>query len=96
MFIFISKVYADDSQEGAANWDKWIDCASNDDCVPIHDACGGWTSVNLQYKKEGEEYQKKLATQIQCADVKLEPEPKVMCLDQVCTVKPAGLDNGAQ
>jgi len=93
MLIITSNAYADVPEIDGRNWNKWIDCLSNEDCVPIQDACGGWTSANVQYKKEAEEYQKKLAPQIECADVKIEPEPEVVCSQRVCIVKPAGYDN---
>ena len=90
----VSNALADDLQEGGKNWDKkWAVCSADEECVAIHDACGGWAAVNIQFKKEGEEYQNQMAPSVDClSSTKIEPEPKVLCIDQMCTVKPTHME----
>src|SRR5438105_13941468 len=80
-----------DFDQGQKSWPKWQACSADAECIAIHDACSGWTAVNGQYAKEAQEYQDELATAVKCLDTKLSPEPKVLCIDQICAVKPAGL-----
>jgi len=89
MLLFIAMQAHADAQEGDKNWDKWAACSEDIECVAIHNACGGWTAVNMKYKNEGEQYQNKLATMVDCADFKMEPEPKILCLKEACSVKPS-------
>jgi len=96
VLIAVSNTYAYDYQEGGKNWDKWVACTADVECVPIHDECGGWTAVNKQFKTEGEEYQNELAAAVKCAYVKMEPAPKTLCLEQMCSVKPSNLENGVK
>jgi hypothetical protein len=87
-FITFAMAHADE-QEGTKNWNTWAACSEDIECVAIHDPCGGWTAVNLKYKNEGEQYQNELASKVECTDFKMAPEPKVLCLKQVCSVKPS-------
>ena len=84
------------SKEGGRDWKTWTACSANEECVAIHDACGGWTAVNGQFQQEAQKYENELATVVECNAPKLEPEPKVLCLNQICTVKPAGFDFGVK
>ena len=88
----VSNALAYDLQEGIKDWPKWAACSADEQCVAIHDACGGWAAVNVGFKKEGEEYQSEMAPSVDCvSDTNIEPEPKVLCINQICTVKPGGL-----
>jgi hypothetical protein len=90
----ISNAFAYDIQTGWKDWSKWTACSSDEECVAIHDACGAWTAVNAQFKKEGEKLQNEMAGSVDCLSGSgIEPEPKVLCIDQVCSAKPGGLGN---
>jgi hypothetical protein len=87
-----SNAFAYDLQEGGKDWGSWVVCSSDEECVVIHDACGGWTAVNMGFKAQGEEYQSELGAVSSCAYVKMEPEPKALCVDQMCTLQPTHSD----
>ena len=91
-FCAVPNAFAYDYQEGAKNWESWVACSADEECVPIHDECGGWTAVNMGFKKEGEEYQFELGAAAKCGNVKMEPEPKALCIDQKCSLKPTHMD----
>ena len=94
VFTVLSNAYAYNFQEGEKNWDKWVACTSDEECIPIHDECGGWTAVNKKFESQGEEYQGELAATAKCSDVKIQPAPKILCLEQACSIKPSHLGNG--
>ena len=75
--ILVTNVWSYDLEEGQKNWDIWAACSADLQCVPIHDECYGWTTVNIKYKAEGEEYKNALAAAVKCLEPKLEPDPKV-------------------
>ena len=86
--ISVSNAFAGDAKD----WARWAGCSVDEECVAIHDACGGWTAVNVQFKNQGEKYQNEMAPSVEClSNTKIEPEPKVLCIDHMCTVKPVGL-----
>ena len=89
LIIFGFRAYAFDAQQAQNHWKNWTACILDEECVPIHDACGGWTAVNRNFQQQGEDYQGELAVDDKCVNVKLEAEPKVLCIEHVCTVKPA-------
>ena len=94
VLINISNAFALDVPDNGKIWAKWVSCSADVECVAIHDACGGWTAANVQFKNEAERYQNKIETTVDClSNTNLEPEPKVLCIDQICTVKPGGLGN---
>lgn len=52
VFIAVSNAYADDYQDGGKEWNQWIACSSDDECMAIHDECGAWTGSISSIKKK--------------------------------------------
>lgn len=57
-------------------------CLKKEDCVVLHDKCGGWTAFN---KKYSDKFLKKYSNPIFKS---LMPEPGVTCHQNVCRLRP--------
>ena len=92
VLVVASNAFAAENQPGDKDWNSWTACSANEECVAIHDACGGWTAVNGQFKDQGIDYQRNSSGAADCGFVRLDPEPKVLCIKHACTVKPTRMD----